>query len=122
MVGLSLVDEWKHAGLTSRVTAVHRNRSVCRTRTNVSTVGQSSDERRTGLKENERLTPVLTADPGAEAGTDHLFGPLGLDPALADEVRQSCVHAAGSLRGGLRHTDRLVDGGLDVGDHTGTSA
>ncbi len=68
------------------------------------------------------LTPLLTADSIAKTGTDHLLGSLVLKPALADEVRQSCIRPAGSLLGKLGHSGRMVDRRLDVSDHTRASA
>lgn len=68
------------------------------------------------------LTPLFTAHSVAQTGTDHLLGSLGLNPALADEVRQSCICPTGSLLGKLGHSGRMVDRRLDVSDHTRASA
>lgn len=65
---------------------------------------------------------MFTPDSTAEAGTDHLLGPLVPNPALADEVRRARVYSTGSLLGELGHSFGLVDGRLDVGDHTGAGA
>lgn len=68
------------------------------------------------------LTPLLTADPAAQAGADHLRGSLALHPALADKVAEAGVGPAGALLVGLGSGVWLVDGRLDVGDHAGTRA
>lgn len=64
-------------------------------------------------------TPRFTTDSIAEAGTNHLFGSLILNPSLADKVRQSALCPTWSLLGAIGHTDRLVHRWLNVGDHMG---
>lgn len=68
------------------------------------------------------LTPLLTADPAAQAGADHLRGSLALHPALADKVAEAGVGSAGALLVGVGSAVRLVDSRLDVGHHTGACA
>lgn len=77
-----------------------------------------------GRRENKTrlLTPLLTADPAAQAGADHLRGSLVLHPALAEEVAEAGVRAAGALLVGVGSGVGLVDSRLDVGDHTGACA
>lgn len=58
VVGLPLVDEGEHTGLTARVATVYWSWSI----------------------------PLFTADSIAQTGTDHLLGSLVLNPAMADKV------------------------------------
>lgn len=75
-----------------------------------------------GTVRERLLTPLLTADPAAQAGADHLRGSLALHPALADEVAEAGVRSAGTLLVRVWSGVGLVDGRLDVGDHTGACA
>lgn len=75
-----------------------------------------------GTARERLLTPLLTADPAAQAGADHLRGSLALHPALAHEVAEAGVGPAGALLVGLGSGVWLVDGRLDVGDHAGARA
>lgn len=53
------------------------------------------------------LTPLLTVDPVAQTGAQHLLAALGSDPALSEVEGGSRIDEAGSLGGG-----RLVQQGL----------
>lgn len=125
MVGLPLVDEGNYTGLASRVATVHWSWSICvKTGTHTNMVNMTHH-----LKQSHSLTccvrsltPLFTADSVAKTGTDHLLGPLALNPALADEVRQSRICPTGSLLGNLGHSGRLVDRRLDVSDHARAGA
>lgn len=131
VVRLALVDKGKHAGLAVGVATVHRSGSVCvwqtwhhwqvwmvlvvfsKRKKNLSTVGTVRER---------LLTPLLAADPAAQAGADHLRGSLALHPALAHEVAGAGVGSAGTLLVRVGSRVWLVDGRLNVGDHTGASA